>query len=157
MDRIINIYNKIRKNNKLLTAVVSALGVCLLAVVVVFVSMPDIKAAVTENTAAWTPDGGVYYLDDLTYNDATEVRVATINVANSGDRVVIDGTGAPKNNLSIVINYTGSETSAVSVYVELKNINISQSVDYSAIRFTTVGTPVDYVVTVDGTNHITSS
>ena len=45
MDRIMNIYNKIRKNNKLLTAVVSALGVCLLAVVVIFVCMPDAKAA----------------------------------------------------------------------------------------------------------------
>lgn len=37
MDRIINIYNKIRKNNKLLTAVVSALGVCLLAVLVLLI------------------------------------------------------------------------------------------------------------------------
>ena len=87
MDRIMNIYNKIRKNNKLLTAVVSALGVCLLAVVVIFVSMPDIKAAVTENTVTWTPEGGVYKMSSLPNGDASTVQVATINVPDTAQRL----------------------------------------------------------------------
>lgn len=162
MDRIINIYNKIRKNNKLLTAVVSALGVCLLAVVVVFVSMPDIKAAVTENTVTWTPEGGVYKISSLPNGDASTVQVATINVPDTATTVTIDGSGVSKNNVSIVINYTGAkstgtESNPALVRVVLKNVNISQTADYSAIRFTTVETPVDYAVTVDGSNLITSS
>ena len=158
MDRIMSIYNNIRKNNKLLTGIVAALGVCLLAVVVLFVCMPDIKAATIQNVT-WTPNGGEYLLDDLTDHTSGKVSYATISVG-SGDTINITGSDVVEKDLVININYTGttgSVTSPAKVYVNLKNVKISQSEDYSAIKLSTNGAAVDFVVTVDGDNIISSS
>ena len=154
-----NIYEKIRGNKKLLTAVVSALGVCLLAVVVLFVCMPDIQAASVTDVTWSVSTSGAYEMADLPDGSGNKVNSATIAV-NDGAVINIDGTGVTKHNVNIVINYTGStgtNTSPARVYVNLKDVTINQEADCAAIRFATNGIPVDYVVTVDGTNLITSS
>ena len=159
MDKIMNLYNNIRKNNKLLTGVVSALGVCLLAVVVLFVCMPDIKAADVPKDVSWSPNGGVYLMSDLEAANG-KVRKATISVNTDGGTVSIQGSEVIEKDVIININYTGttgSESSPAKVYVNLKNVKITQTKDFPAIKLSTNGSAVEYVVTVDGENVINSS
>ena len=159
MDRIMNIYNNIRKNNKLLTGVVSALGVCLLAVVVIFVCMPGIKAADVPKDVSWSPNGGDYLLADLEAASG-RVRQATIPVNTSGQTINIVGSDVIYQDVIINVNYTGTagtEASPAKVYVNLKNVKITQTKDFSAIKLSTNSGAVDFVVTVDGENIISSS
>ena len=159
MDKIMNLYNNIRKNNKLLTGVVSALGVCLLAVVVLFVCMPDIKAADVPKDVSWSPNGGVYLMDELE-EPTGKVRKATISVSTDGGTINIEGSDVIEKDVILNINYTGTsgtESSPAKVYVNLKNVKITQTKDFPAIALTTNGSPVNFVVTVDGENIINSS
>ena len=153
-----NIYNNIRKNNKLLTGVVAALGVCLLAVVVLFVCMPDIKAADVPKDVSWSPNGGAYLLSDLEASDG-RARQATISVNSSGQTINIEGSDVIYQDVIINVNYTGpvSTGTPAKVYVNLKNVKITQTKDFSAIKLTTDSGSVDFVVTVDGENIINSS
>ena len=158
MDRIMNIYNNIRKNNKLLTCIVAALGACLLAVVVIYVCMPDAQAA-TVREVSWSPNGGVYLMDDLPEVNSSTVRSATITV-NNGETISIVGSDVIEKDVTINISYmgnAGTQVAPAKVYVNLKNVKITQTTDYSAIKLTTGGSPVDFVVTVDGENIINSS
>ena len=107
MDKIMNLYNNIRKNNKLLTGVVSALGVCLLAVVVLFVCMPDIKAADVPKYVSWSPIGGVYLMDELE-EPTGKVRRATISVSTDGGTINIEGSDVIEKDVILNINYTGT-------------------------------------------------
>ena len=159
MDRIMSMYNKIRKDNKLLTLTVSALGVCLLAVVILFVCMPDIKAADYDQVTWTEASPGVYEMADLPDGTGSKYKTATIAVSD-GATVTINGAGVSKSNVNIVFNYTGTtgtDAAPAKVYVNLNDVNIAQTLDCAAIRFATNGSPVDYIVTVDGTNLITSS
>ena len=158
MDRIMSMYNKIRKDNKLLTLTVSALGVCLLAVVILFVCMPDIKAADYDQVTWTEASPGVYEMADLPDGTGSKYKTATIAVSD-GATVTINGAGVSKSNVNIVFNYTGTtgtDAAPAKVYVNLNDVNIAQTLDCAAIRFATNGSPVDYIVTVDGTNLITS-
>ena len=56
-------------------------------------------------------------------------------------------------NINIVYRGTSGTVSAPKrVDVMLRNVNIIQSEDYSAIELKTISNPVNFVVTVDGTN-----
>ena len=158
MDNIMKMYNNIRKNNKLLTGIVAALGVCLLAVVVLFVCMPDIKAADLQDVT-WAPSGGVYKLDELPAASGSSVRNAAITV-NDGDTIKIEGSDVFTKDIVIDIKYvgtTGTNAAPAKVYVELKNVKITQTADYSAIKLGTNAAAVEYIVTVDGENVINST
>lgn len=158
MDKIINLYNNIRKNNKLLTGVVVALGACLLAVVVIFMRMPEAQAAALQEVS-WSTTDGVYLMEKLPDVTGSTVRSATISV-NSGETISIEGSDVYEKDVIININYvgsTGTETAPAKVYVNLKNVKINQTADYSAIKLSTNGSAVEYVVTVDGENVINSS
>lgn len=159
MGRIMSIYKKIRKDNRLTTVTVAVLGACLLAVVVLFFTMPEIQAATT-NTVTWTESAAnEYQLSSLQNGDASTITATTID-AVAGGVYTIDGTGVQKTNVNITISYggtTGTDAAPAKVYVNLINVDIQQTLDASALRFATNGYPVDFVVTVQGECSVVST
>lgn len=160
MDRMRDILRKIREDKRLTSLMVAVLCVCLLVVAGLFVTLPEVDAAYdTRNEVMEQMNDGSYMLASLADGTDTTVTATTLEVA-SGGSYTIDGEGTLKNNISLTINYTGAtgdDNNPAKVYINLKNINMHQTVDVSAIKFATGSKAVDYIVTIDGECSIIST
>lgn len=159
MDKIMKIYRKIRKDSKLLSATVAVLSALLVGVVVLFFCLPEIQAATTNNVT-WTPTGTrMYELSALQDGDASNITATSIAV-EAGQTYTIDGTGVERNNVNITFNYTsnsGTDAQPAEVTIHIVNVDIKQSLDVSAFRFSTNGYPVEYKLIVQGECSIEST
>lgn len=159
MDRIADILKKVREDKRLSALVVTILVVCFLAVVGVFITLPEVDAAYATNTETMTQTDGVYKLTSLSDGTDGTVTTSTLDV-DAGGTYIIDGEGVLKSNIALTIRYTGatgSDDSPAKVYITLKNVNMQQSNDISSIKLATGGNAVDYIVTIEGECSITST
>ncbi len=161
MDRIINFYNRIKKQGA--PHLVWALSACLVVVVAMIFMLPEAMAGAPTAVTWDGVDNGdgtyLYKLSGITSQDS----VAQI-LAKEDATYIIDGSGTSKDNpaqniyVQIIYNdAVGTETNPANVNVVLKNVNMSRNYDQSLISFETKSNVVDFHVTVEGECNFTSN
>lgn len=168
MDKLIEIYNKIKKNG--VPGLVWVLSACLAVVVAVLIFLPEAKATeltdLSWNASSETVEGNyttyVYKLSDI----AGSTGVATINVT-PGNTYIIEGSEKlTTDGVHIKFAYSESngtttdtieESNVGDVNVTLNNVNMTRSVDEPLIAFTTKNNSVNYHVTIENSCNLSSN